>query len=1233
MKYLILISFLFSASVCFSQPVTQRSSDVITVMDGNLFAKNSFRPAVFQDTTAGTIGLDSCGKLIFTYSDNSYWIRACSPKRWIRLLKTGDLANTAWGSITGTLSNQTDLQNALNLKFNISDTTNKWVQSVYARNDSLFKQKNDIETFTGFLNGGTANNGILKTANNYQLGSPLIQNTTIAGGAFGLSLTGTGSVTTLSITNSGTSNGMFINTFAGTGSAISAQSNNATTISAFSFGSGYGASIGSTSNIGLYAFTTSGVSGLAVDVNPSSTNTSQTTLQLKRYTSGTAGNNIAGRIEFITEPSSGTVDVTSGYIESGWEDATFATRKSFMGLHTVLNGTASKVLNLASNGQLSLPLYPSLTAQVDTTIYKPVAIDGSGNVVKMAGWAGSGGGGGAILNNIGTGYAWAATPGGNIKRVGASNTILWDSTSTANTLTAKADTSVLATQYDLTQFASSTTLTSDIPHLSQIKIYSPAQGTNASRSLSNYNFASVDSARYKFSTTRAGTSGSEYGGWLVPAASGDSVQVTAPFWVIFGDSQAEGHPGLHGREHPLVAGAVQNTFIYNYPDSIGQLSYHLRTLTNMRWYNQGIGGQTTVNCRQRFYRDVLGVNSPNSTDGRTDQTLSRKPQGVVIIVGVNDIFTGIPAQTTKDNLEWMASQCQQNDMRCVILNMPGDAIATQSQLQLVASMNKWLSSGVMDQYGASVVDYNAWWNNPAYGYDNIHPTALIVDDIHPSKVGYDSLASYIYRRALLPVLRRAVFINELSPTTPITYARPSSITINSSPYSLSSLNDTIGITTFVSDSVWIKIAASVPFTGTDSTGFSHIEWLSDNNPLDSLFYTRKTLYSGSQKANMNGSALTMFAPTLQNGYEMLRGYLGDMTTTGLLVRTYAATARVIINGTTELNSAALSINGPATSIGTSGNIIIGGTSSQIGPLQFLQNSTAGTSGFGISTANTASSISIQATPQAGKDILRVTTYNGAASNLGSAPVNLLNITGAGFANSTGINQVGHGISLTPIINNTVGDAGGEVTGIYYSPIRTSLTNTRHVGIFQRSGNNYFNVFGTDSTCFGCDSASNILAKFRVNGSGRFDLGIIGTATNDNAVAGNIGEEVNSIISTYTNYTATATYQNVTSITLTAGDWDLSAFFTYSSNSATITAAANAVFVISTTTASAAGATEGKNISYIPQAALLGTSLFSDAIAPYRVSIAGTTTYYLNTQAAFTLGNPQYTGTIRARRVR
>lgn len=150
---------------------------------------------------------------------------------------------------------------------------------------------------------------------------------------------------------------------------------------------------------------------------------------------------------------------------------------------------------------------------------------------------------------------------------------------------------------------------------------------------------------------------------------------------------------------------------------------------------------------------------------------------------------------------------------------------------------------------------------------------------------------------------------------------------------------------------------------------------------------------------------------------------------------------------------------------------------------------------------------------------------------------------------------------------------------------------------------------------------------------RLDGGISGVTDASSAAAGVVGEVISSTVSTYTNYTTTATYQNITSIALTPGDWEIKAFGTLNSNTATITAASNCIFVVSTTTASAAGATEGLNISYIPQAALVGTSKESTGSINMPVTISSNTTYYLNTQATFTLGNPQYVGTIYARRIR
>lgn len=93
---------------------------------------------------------------------------------------------------------------------------------------------------------------------------------------------------------------------------------------------------------------------------------------------------------------------------------------------------------------------PSGSAGVDT-IYRTAGIDSIYYIINGNTYAikDSIGGAGGVLNNTGVGFRWLATPSGDFKTVSNSPTIKWDSTSTANTLTAKADTSVLGTKYDL----------------------------------------------------------------------------------------------------------------------------------------------------------------------------------------------------------------------------------------------------------------------------------------------------------------------------------------------------------------------------------------------------------------------------------------------------------------------------------------------------------------------------------------------------------------------------------------------------------------------------------------------------------------------------------------------------------------------------------------------------------------------------------------------------------------
>jgi len=138
-------------------------------------------------------------------------------------------------------------------------------------------------------------------------------------------------------------------------------------------------------------------------------------------------------------------------------------------------------------------------------------------------------------------------------------------------------------------------------------------------------------------------------------------------------------------------------------------------------------------------------------------------------------------------------------------------------------------------------------------------------------------------------------------------------------------------------------------------------------------------------------------------------------------------------------------------------------------------------------------------------------------------------------------------------------------------------------------------------------------------------GVVGTTVADNAQAGSIGEFVTA---TGTNVPLTSnTPANVTSISLTAGDWDVTGniYFT----PATGTTIANEVSGISTTSVtfpaiplyafSSLAVSANQEISLIPPQT--------------RINVASTTTVYLIAQSSFTVSTLTATGVISARRRR
>lgn len=148
----------------------------------------------------------------------------------------------------------------------------------------------------------------------------------------------------------------------------------------------------------------------------------------------------------------------------------------------------------------------------------------------------------------------------------------------------------------------------------------------------------------------------------------------------------------------------------------------------------------------------------------------------------------------------------------------------------------------------------------------------------------------------------------------------------------------------------------------------------------------------------------------------------------------------------------------------------------------------------------------------------------------------------------------------------------------------------------------------------------------------FAGGILGTTTNDNAVTGNVGEFVTASPGGSVTPASSGSYKTVTSISLTAGDWDVSG--TIGTTFGATTAGTQIGCIISLTT-DALDVANANN--YNTQFYTLAANNYDyRPCGPRRVSIASTTTVYLVGQMTYSiLGGAVYgtNSSIQARRIR
>lgn len=133
----------------------------------------------------------------------------------------------------------------------------------------------------------------------------------------------------------------------------------------------------------------------------------------------------------------------------------------------------------------------------------------------------------------------------------------------------------------------------------------------------------------------------------------------------------------------------------------------------------------------------------------------------------------------------------------------------------------------------------------------------------------------------------------------------------------------------------------------------------------------------------------------------------------------------------------------------------------------------------------------------------------------------------------------------------------------------------------------------------------------------------GTTTNDDALAGQVGEYVSAAAAPVS--VSSGTPGNITSISLTAGDWEISGTVTWQASGGSVMT--TVALSINTVSATLGGAES-----------ILQTTFTANGVAmlwagPSRFSLSGTTTIYLVELVGFTGGAVNANGTIAARRIR
>ena len=235
-----------------------------------------------------------------------------------------------------------------------------------------------------------------------------------------------------------------------------------------------------------------------------------------------------------------------------------------------------------------------------------------------------------------------------------------------------------------------------------------------------------------------------------------------------------------------------------------------------------------------------------------------------------------------------------------------------------------------------------------------------------------------------------------------------------------------------------------------------------------------------------------------------------------------------------------------------------------------------------------------------------------------------------------------GGNSVPVMQLRSAGATGYAYALFGAPHIHTPGSTLHVASDSGdvdSGIRIERLAGVSRFNFFIDSSNNLILRDTDGSASTYGIkvkktsqsvSLKGTTTNDSASTGDIGEAVESTVSAFTNVGTTNQFADITSISLTAGDWDVAGQVEFAVNTGVSmgeVAIAISTFSANTTTDHVAG----KNV--LKQRPAVTGANSGVSIGRYRIPLTATTTVYLKGLTTYSSGNPQYIGTITARRER